>query len=158
MAGLSAFVSTIQPWHWWTLGALLLAIEIASTTFYLLWPGIAALLVGAIAYLYPGLDGRLAIALFAGLAIVSTVVWKRSAWGVSNPTQVLNTARGLTYRGRHVVALEDFSAHGGAVVVDDTRWHAIAADGSIPRKGETLEVVDADGATLKVKGVYRSPE
>jgi membrane protein implicated in regulation of membrane protease activity len=152
MGELAQFVNDIQPWHWWTLGAILIAIEIASTTFYLLWPGIAAILVGVLKFFDPALDGRFEIFLFAVLAVAATIIWKRSPWGqVRSTHETLNTARGLNYRGRRVTACEDFTSGHGAVLVDDTRWSATTIDGSAPRAGAALEVVDADGTTLKVR-------
>ncbi|HVP85701.1 MAG TPA: NfeD family protein [Rhizomicrobium sp.] len=148
------FVNGIEAWHWWTLGAILIAIEIASTTFYLLWPGIAAIVVGLIKFFVPGLDGRVEIFLFAILAIVATIAWKRSPWGrvMHRPgSKEVNASRGLSYRGRMVTACEDFSGGRGAVLVDDTRWSAVTTDGSAPSAGSALEVVDADGTTLKVR-------
>src|SRR5690348_17722566 len=61
MQALTDFVNNQPAWHWWALGALLLALEIASTTQYLLWPGIAALIVGVLKFAVPSLDGRLAV-------------------------------------------------------------------------------------------------
>jgi len=153
MREFTEFVNGIQAWHWWTLGAILIAIEIASTTFYLLWPGIAAIAVGLLKYFAPGLDGRVEIFLFAILAVVTTIAWKRSPWRhVAHATGgPLNTARGLNYRGRLVTACEDFDGGRGAVLVDDTRWSAATVDGSTPRAGTSLEVVDADGTMLKVR-------
>ncbi|HVT25631.1 MAG TPA: NfeD family protein [Rhizomicrobium sp.] len=153
MRELTEFVNGIQPWHWWTLGVILIAIEIASTTFYLLWPGIAAMAVGFLKFFAPAIDGRLEIFLFAIFALVATVIWKRSPWGQTRRerNETLNAARGLNYRGRRVTACEDFTGDRGAVLVDDTRWNAIAIDGSMPRTGAALEVVDADGTTLMVR-------
>lgn len=153
MRELAEFVNGIQPWHWWTLGVILIAIEIASTTFYLLWPGIAAMAVGFLKFFAPAIDGRLEIFLFAIFAVVATVIWKRSPWGQTRRerNETLNAARGLNYRGRRVTACEDFTGDRGAVLVDDTRWNAIAIDGSMPRTGAALEVVDADGTTLMVR-------
>jgi membrane protein implicated in regulation of membrane protease activity len=153
MRELTEFVNGIQPWHWWTLGVILIAIEIASTTFYLLWPGIAAMAVGFLKFFAPAIDGRLEIFLFSIFAVVATVIWKRSPWGQTRRerNETLNAARGLNYRGRRVTACEDFTGDRGAVLVDDTRWNAIAIDGSMPRTGAALEVVDADGTTLMVR-------
>jgi membrane protein implicated in regulation of membrane protease activity len=153
MRELTEFVNGIQPWHWWTLGVILIAIEIASTTFYLLWPGIAAMAVGFLKFFAPAIDGRLEIFLFAIFAVVATVIWKRSPWGQTRRerNETLNAARGLNYRGRRVTACEDFAGGRGAVLVDDTRWNAIAIDGSTPRTGAALEVVDAEGTTLIVR-------
>lgn len=153
MRELTEFVNGIQPWHWWTLGAILIAVEIASTTFYLLWPGIAAIAVGFLKFFAPSLDGRLEIFLFAIFAVVATIIWKRSPWAgaTRERNETLNAARGLSYRGRRVTACEDFAGGHGAVLVDDTRWRAVTTDGSAPRAGAALEVVDADGTTLKVR-------
>lgn len=153
MRELTEFVNGIQPWHWWTLGVILIAIEIASTTFYLLWPGIAAIAVGFLKFFVPPIDGRLEIFLFAIFAVVATVIWKRSSWGQARRerNETLNAARGLNYRGRRVTACVDFAGGHGAVLVDDTRWSAATVDGSSPRTGAALEVVDADGTTLKVR-------
>ncbi len=49
------------------------------------------------------------------------------------------------------VALDDFQGTRGAVRVDDSRWNALAEDGSSPRKGDALQVIGCDGTLLKVK-------
>jgi hypothetical protein len=152
MQALNDFIANQPAWHWWALGALLLAAEIASTTQYLLWPGIAALLVGILKFADPGLDGRLAVFLFAIFSVAATVAWKRSPWGkhdhVQHPT--LNR-RTHTYVGRVVKAADNFSAGHGAVLVDDSRWNAVVIDSSAPIKGDMLEVVSAEGTILKCR-------
>jgi len=152
MQALTDFLNNQPAWHWWALGALLLALEIASTTQYLLWPGIAALLVGVLKFAVPSLDGRLAVFLFAVVAVVATVVWKRSKLGRAERTSHHNlNDRSAQYVGRHVLALDDFHGDRGAVRVDDSRWNAHTSDGSSPNKGDTLIVTGADGAILHVK-------
>ena len=61
MESVTVFLNNQPAWHWWALGAILLAAEIASTTQYLLWPGIAALAIGLLKFVFPPLDGRLAV-------------------------------------------------------------------------------------------------
>ena len=142
-----------QPlWFWWALGAILIALEILSTTTYLLWPGIAAFLVGLLVMVVPSLDGRVAIFLFAVLAVASTLVWKR--WGpgatlAADEGGTLNR-RAAHYIGRAGVAAEDFAGTRGAIRIDDTRWTAVTVDGSEPRMGEPLTVTGADGTALQV--------
>ncbi len=152
MQNLNDFLNGQPDWHWWTLGAILLAIEIASTTQYLLWPGIAALLVGVLKFADPSLDGRLAVFLFAVIAVGATIAWKRSPLGRADRTThpTLND-RSAQYTGRHVVALDDFAGVRGAVRVDDSRWNAMTSDGSSPKKGAALEVTGSDGTTLMVR-------
>ncbi len=152
MDAITQFLNTQPAWHWWALGAVLLALEIASTTQYLLWPGIAALVVGLLKFLDPGLDGRLAVFLFALISVIATATWKRSAWGrADRDTHGNLNQRSAQYVGRLVRCEEDFSNGRGPVRVDDTRWIAATVDGSAPVRGDMLEVSGADGAELKVQ-------
>ncbi|HEY2071231.1 MAG TPA: NfeD family protein [Rhizomicrobium sp.] len=152
MQALNAYFSVMPYWYWLVLGALLLALEIASTTQYLLWPGIAALLVGGLKFVIPGINGSLSLFLFAIIAVGATILWKRSRLGRVDPTShpTLNE-RSQQYMGRRVVALDDFQGTRGAVRVDDSRWNALAEDGSSPRKGDALQVIGCDGTLLHVK-------
>jgi hypothetical protein len=152
MESITLFLNAQPAWHWWALGAVLLALEIASTTQYLLWPGIAALIVGVLKFFYAGLDGRLAVFLFALIAVGATVVWKRSSWGrADRHTHHHLNDRSAQYVGRVVKAEENFINGRGPVRVDDTRWIAHVVDGSAPGKGDRLQISGADGAELKVK-------
>ena len=152
MEAVTVFLNSQPAWHWWALGAVLLALEIASTTQYLLWPGIAALFVGVLKFLIPPLDGRLAVVLFALIAVFATVVWKRSSLGRADRTTHANlNARSAQYVGRVVKAEENFLNGRGAVRVDDTRWNACVVDGSAPIKGDMLQISGADGTELKVQ-------
>jgi membrane protein implicated in regulation of membrane protease activity len=154
LAPLTDFLNGLQAWHWLALGAVLLAIEIASTTSYLLWPGIAALAVGALNFLLPGLAGPLSVFLFALFAIVASVAWQRSPLGRQQPTSHENlNARMNTYLGRRGVAADNFVAGHGAILLDDTRWAARVGDDSAPVKGDVLQVMGADGTLLTVRAL-----
>jgi len=151
------FLNGLTAWHWLALGAVLLAIEVASTTFYLLWPGIAALLVGVLQLLFPALAGAASIFLFAILAVAATIVWKRSPFGRIAPTSHTNlNARMETYLGRRGVAAGDFVGGHGAILLDDTRWSAVLGEGAEPRGGDMLQVTGANGAVLIVRAVAAS--
>jgi hypothetical protein len=152
MQALMDTLNQMEPWHWWAFGAVLIAIEIVSTTTYLLWPGIAALLVGLLKFLMPGLSGEVCAILFAVLAVASTVAWKRSPWGHAKRTgHALLNERSQTYIGRFGRAANDFQGGHGAILLDDTRWNAVALDGTALLKGEMLQVAAVDGAVLKVR-------
>jgi membrane protein implicated in regulation of membrane protease activity len=154
MHGVTLFLDTQPAWHWWALGAVLLGLEIASTTQYLLWPGISALAIGTLKFFDPDLDGLFAVFLFAVFSVALTVAWKRSPMGqVQRTTHEGLNDRSAQYAGRQVIALDDFVGERGSVRVDDTRWSALAVDGSEPKKGDALLVSGADGTVLKVKAV-----
>lgn len=152
MQALTDFLNAQPAWHWWALGAILLAIEIVSTTQYLLWPGIAAVITGVLKFAVPSLDGRLALLLFAVASVGATVAWKRSRFGRAerHSHHHLND-RSAQYVGRVVRAEENFVNGRGPVRVDDTRWIARVVDGSAPIKGDMLQVSGADGTELKVQ-------
>ena len=144
--------SQLVAWHWLAFGVVLLVLEIATPTNYLLWPGIAALLIGGLKFIVPGMDGVLSIFLFAVLSVASTIVWKRSGFGVATAAAPNNlNARMETYLGRKGTAAGDFVAGRGAILLDDTRWSAAVVDGSDPKNGEMLQVTGADGTVLRVR-------
>jgi len=152
MEALFAFLDVIEPWHWWALAAILIGIEMLTPTFYFLWPGIAAALVGLIAYFIPALGADIQILAFAVLTVVCTVMWKRYApasWSSNEQHPTLNR-RADRNIGRQVEAAVDFVGGQGAVMVDDTRWTATSADGSNPKAGDMLMVTGAEGVVLVV--------
>jgi membrane protein implicated in regulation of membrane protease activity len=152
MDAIAAFINDQPAWMWWAFGAVLLALEMASTTQYLLWPGIGALLVGTLQFFIPAMDGRLCIFLFAVFSVAATIAWKRSPWGqMDHAVHPTLNRRSDQYIGRLVKAAVNFSGGSGAVLVDDTRWSAAVIDGSAPIAGDMLEVTGADGALLKVR-------
>jgi membrane protein implicated in regulation of membrane protease activity len=151
MNAFADFLNSVPAWHWLALGAILVGIEMLSTTQYLLWPGIAALLVGVLRLIIPGLDGTLSLMLFAVFSIVATIVWKRSPWGRTQPQHPTLNRRGDQYVGRLVKAAVNFVGGRGAVLVDDSRWNAVVIDGSAPVAGDMLEVEATEGTLLKVR-------
>ncbi len=154
MDQLTIFLQSQPAWHWWALGAVLLALEMASSTQYLLWPSIGAFITGVLKFIIPSLDGRLAVFLFAVFSVVATVAWKRSRFSRADRTTHNNlNDRSATYVGRRVKAAEDFTNGRGAVLVDDSRWSADCEGGSMPHKGDMVDVWGCDGAILKVRPV-----
>ena len=146
------FASQLVAWHWLALGVVLLALEIVTPTNYLLWPGIAALLIGGLKFILPDLDGVFSVFLFAVLSVASTVVWKKSGFGMATEAAPNNlNSRMETYLGRKGTAAEDFVAGRGAILLDDTRWSATVVDGSEPRAGDLLQITGSDGTILRVR-------
>lgn len=63
-------------WAWGILGLILLAIEMVTGTFYILWFGIAALCVGIALFILPGLPASVQLVMFAALSLSSLAIWK----------------------------------------------------------------------------------
>ena len=69
--------SMLEPiWAWGILGLILLAIEMASGTFYIFWFGIAALCMCAALWFFPGMPVSLQLLAFAALSLSSLAIWK----------------------------------------------------------------------------------
>ena len=67
----------LEPvWGWGILGLILLAAEMATGTFYILWFGIAALCLSLALVLYPSMPIALQLFMFALLSLGSLAIWK----------------------------------------------------------------------------------
>lgn len=63
-------------WNWGILGLILLGIELATGTFYVLWFGVAGLCMSLVVWLFPEMTNAIQILLFAVLSVGSLAVWK----------------------------------------------------------------------------------
>ena len=67
----------LEPiWMWGILGFILLALEMATGTFYILWFGISALCISAALWLMPNLSIAVQLFLFAALSLCSLAIWR----------------------------------------------------------------------------------
>jgi len=64
-------------WVWGALGLILLAIEMATGTFYVLWFGVAALCASVATWIFPELSQALQFTIFAVLSLGSLAIWRR---------------------------------------------------------------------------------
>ena len=63
-------------WFWAALGLVLLAVEMATGTFYVLWFGISAVSVAIAMWLFPNIPYVMQLAMFVALSISSLAIWK----------------------------------------------------------------------------------
>ena len=142
----------LQPfWLWLGLAALLLAIEVASGTGWLLWPAASAFVVGLLAQvIHPGLGAELG--LFAVLTIASTYLARRflrpvldaKSPDVNDPMQRLVGQRGQV--------LSSFEQGRGRVFVDGKDW-AAQTEEPIPAISQEVVVTGVAGAVLTVRKI-----
>ena len=62
-------------WMWAAIGIILLAVEMATGTFYVLWFGVAALCVAVVMWLFPNTSEAIQYAAFAVLSLSSLAIW-----------------------------------------------------------------------------------
>lgn len=148
---LFSFLDGASPWWWIALGLGLGAIEIMTFSFFLIWPGLAAIAVGALMWAAPDMSGTMQLLMFAGLSIVLTIGGR---WLVMT-NKPSSEAPGLNNRasqlvGRTAIVLDGFQAGGsGNVEVDGVRWRGRLDDGVDPlTPGSVVHVSGADGMTL----------
>lgn len=142
-------ISTQPAWFWLCLGGLLLIGELIGTGGYLLWTGIAAVLVGFIALVLPFLGWEWQGILFAIFTIVSAVLWRKWLSGRQNTkaddvNQISHQLIGFKAR-----LLTDTEEGFSRVRLADGSWRIYS---EIPLRADTEVIVIAvDGITLKVK-------
>jgi membrane protein implicated in regulation of membrane protease activity len=137
-------------WHWLVLGLVLIGLEMTVPTFFLMWFGLGALLVGIVALIAePGLAVQLV--LWALASMLMMVVWLK--W-FKNPNRthsgqakegVIGIAGLLT---RPVTETEHGEILFQRPVLGSDRW-PVMADAPIPA-GAKAKVVDVLGQTLIV--------
>jgi inner membrane protein len=141
----------VDFWHWWAFGGALAIVEAFVPGFVFLWLGIAAGLVGALLWLWPGISPDFQVLIFAGLSVASVVGWRR--WRSAHPApsdQPHLNRRGAQYLGRLVALVEPITNGRGRVKLGDSSWAVTGPD--LPA-GATVEVVGTDGTVLEVRAV-----
>ena len=137
---------------WMILGVFLLVIEVVTGTSYILWPAVAALIVGLVAFVLP-LAWEMQFLLFSILSAVLLVVghkFVRPKMKGGEPSDLNDRARSMV--GMRVRAVADFDTGLGRVQVGDTQWRASIHDGN-PSAGSELRVISVKGTTLQVEAV-----
>ncbi|KAB8309986.1 NfeD family protein [Erwinia endophytica] len=135
-------------WGWLTVGGILLAAEMLGTSGYLLWSGIAALLVSLLVWLVP-LSWEWQGISFAVLTILSAVGWYHWLKGHNRnqPPSFLNQ-RGKQMIGRKLTLNEPLVDGFGHVNIGDSSWRVVAKE-DFPA-GTHVTVVAVEGITLRI--------
>lgn len=150
MGGLSEFILSHPLWGWMAVGAVFLAIEVATGSGWLLWPAGSAALTGLITLFLP-LNQPEQIAIFGVLTIITTYVGRRYLRGTRAAGTDVNDPL-LRLVGHRGEAVADFAGEDGRVFVDGKEWSAVLDGAGSLTAGAKVEVVAVlGGARLKVK-------
>ncbi|WP_408003478.1 NfeD family protein [Pseudothauera nasutitermitis] len=142
----------IEWWHWAIAGLVLVVLELAIPSFFVLWFGLGALLTALVLYAAPqlGLAGQLGI--WAAASVVMALLWFR-VFRPSRHKTLIGTAAGevIGEIGLLVSAVAPFQR--GKVrfqrpVLGAEEW-ACMAEAEIAA-GERVRVVSVEGSFVKV--------
>ncbi len=135
--------------HWLILAFGLLVVEVLSGTSYLLWPAVAAFIVGLVSFILP-IGPEMQFLLFAVITVVLLYVghkYLRPKVHGGEPSELNDRARSMI--GMRVKAVADFETGVGRVHVGDTQWRASMETGDA-KGGDELRVMSVKGTTLAV--------
>jgi hypothetical protein len=143
----------MSPWWWVILAFALGSIEMATMTFFLIWPGLAALCMAGFLVLTPNMSGELQIALFAVLSIILTFAGRyllnKYGDGGEEGDKTLNN-RAAQLIGQSAKVLE-FDNGTGIVEVGGMRWRAKWTEQQVSTPGESVRIKNADTMMLFVE-------
>lgn len=142
-----------QPfWLWLVIGVVLLGIEAAASTEWLLWPAVSAGVVALISAVFPTLGLGVEAGVFATLTVIATLA-SRTLIKRVNPTDEPDiNDRDLRLVGERARVVEAFVDGRGRVFVSGAEWPA-EIEGAAPLAGESVVVESVSGPRLRVRAI-----
>lgn len=142
-----------QPfWFWLAFGVILLAVEAALSTEWLLWPAVSAGVVAVLSAIGLRLGLPIEIALFAVLTIITSIASRRLVKRVNPSASPDINARDSRLIGQSARVVEAFVNGRGRVFVSGAEWPAEIV-GSTPMVGDNVVVEGTTGSGLRVRAV-----
>ncbi len=149
--GLFNFLEGMSPWWWVSFGVALAALEMIVASFFLIWPGLAAVIMAVLVWLMPSMLGEVQVVVFALLSILLFFLGRRIFQPNDEPETGLND-RTKQLIGKHAkVVLFD---HGeGRVEINGLQWVAKWDGDGTSTPGDTVIITAADGMSVRVEPV-----
>ncbi|MCK9389782.1 MAG: NfeD family protein [Sulfuritalea sp.] len=142
-------------WHWMVLGLGLGLLELVVPSFFIIWFGLGALLVGVTMLVAPGIAFSTQILLWTAASVAMTVLWFRVLRKDGDKTRSGQADEALGEIGVLVRAVEPLGVASGRgevrfqkPILGSDVWPCLA-DESIAA-GERVRVLAVDGQLLKV--------
>lgn len=133
---------------WLAIGVVLLAIEVATGSGWLLWPAGSAAVLSLVGLVFH-FDINIQLVIFAVLTIITTLAGRRFFPHAGLGGDINDTRTRLA--GLNGVVAEDFHAGHGRVFVDGKEWAADLEGGAALTSGMQVTVVAVSGARLTVR-------
>ncbi|RUV90416.1 NfeD family protein [Mesorhizobium sp. M1A.F.Ca.IN.022.07.1.1] len=141
-------VSELGPWNWMVLGFVLLVMEIVAPGVFMLWIGIAALIIGAVSLLIWDAafwTWQLQVLAFLVLSLASAFVGKKLVGDRAvNADQPLLNRRGAQMVGRTATLAEPIKNGRGRIRLGDTLWRVSGPDLPVGTQVRVTGAADTD--------------
>ena len=144
----------ILYWHWIVFGVILMLSEIMLTSFFILWFGVAAILMGVVVFFIPGLGISWQIFIWTILSCLLAYAWFKYL----KPLSVDKTKAGLSREAivgeiGQVIAVPAGEKRGRlrfpAPILGNDEWMIIAREPV--SEGDRVRVIDVSGNALVVE-------
>ncbi|WP_432287055.1 NfeD family protein [Aminobacter sp. BA135] len=148
---IASIVAELGPWNWMLLGFILLCLEIFAPGVFLLWIGIAALIVGSASLLLWDAafwTWQVQVLVFLVLSLASAYVGKKLVRAREQASdQPLLNNRGAQMIGRTATLAEPIREGRGRIKLGDTTWRVSGPD--LPA-GAQVRVIGAADTDLEL--------
>lgn len=142
-------LSSLGPWGWLTAAAVLLIAEIVVPGIFLLWLGIAALVVGLLSFVIDW-GWQLQWLAFALISLAAIPLWRKIARAGETSDRPFLNRRMQAMVGRVFTLEQPIVGGNGTIAVDDTVWRVTGDD---TPAGTRIRIARVDGATIHVERV-----
>jgi inner membrane protein len=137
-------------WDWFIAGGLLLVLEVLMPGVFMLWLGLAAMLVGVVS-IFVDWSWQAQFIAFAVFSVAAIPLWRRLSLQVAATTdEPFLNRRAEALVGRIFTLEKPIVDGSGTVPIGDTVWRITGAD--VPA-GSRVKVVGVEGTALKVEAI-----
>jgi membrane protein implicated in regulation of membrane protease activity len=147
-------VVELGPWSWWLLGLVLLAAELILPGFFLVWIGLAGIIVGALSLLFwesAFWVWQVQWLVFAAAAVIVTLIGRRYLYNNNQVTdEPFLNQRSASLVGRTATLEQPISEGRGRIRLNDTYWTVNGPDLPV---GTRVKIVASNGRDLTVEPV-----
>jgi membrane protein implicated in regulation of membrane protease activity len=148
---IARIVGELGPWNWVAIGLVLLVMEIALPGVFLLWFGMAAIVVGALSIMFHNAafwPWEAQIVVFLILSLVMAYFGKRMMDKGDVTDEPLLNKRSEQLIGRTATLGEPIKEGYGRIRIDDSQWRVKGPD--LPA-GARVKISAVDGGELVVE-------
>ena len=145
---LERIFAELGPWNWMVLGFVLLTLEILTPGVFMLWIGLAALIVGSVSLMLWDAGfwtWQVQVVAFLALALVCAFAGKKIMGRNTDATdQPLLNRRGDQLVGRTTTLTEPITDGRGRIKIGDTMWRVSGPDLPAGAKVRVKAATDLD--------------